>query len=93
MACVSQSCPTLFDPNNGILVIDKEYNILFAVTWRELKIVILSESKSEKGKYCMISLIAKSEKRVQMNLFTKQKQTHGLQKQTYICQDGCGREE
>ena len=30
----------------------------------------------------MISLIAKSNKRVQMNLFTKHKQTHRLQKQT-----------
>ena len=47
------------------------------------KAIILSEgSQTEKDKY-MISLICGIWKMIQMNLFTKQKQTHRLRKQTY----------
>ena len=46
----------------------------FAATWMDLEIVILREvSQTEKDKYHMISLICEIQKRVQMNLLTKQK--------------------
>ena len=56
----------------------------------DLEIIILSEvSQTEKDKYHMISLACGILKeKVQMNLFTKQKQTHRLQKQTYGYQRG-----
>ena len=49
----------------------------FAATWVDLEIVILSEvTQMEKDKYRMISLICRIlKKMIQMNLFTKQKQT------------------
>ena len=56
----------------------------FAATWRDPEIIILSEvSQTERDKYHMISLYVESKKRMQMNLFTKQRQTHKLRKQTY----------
>ena len=65
-------------------VIKKNEIIPFAATWMGLEIIILSElSQTEKDKYHMISLICGIYKMIQMNLFTKQKQTHKLQKQTY----------
>ena len=46
----------------------------FVATRMDLEIIILSEvSQTEKDKYHMMSLNVKSEKNVQMNLFTKQK--------------------
>ena len=62
----------------------------FAATWMELEIIILSEaSQTEKDKYHTISLICGIfKKRTQMNLFTYQKQTHRLRKQTYGYQRG-----
>ena len=49
--------------------------MLFAATWTDLEIFVLSEvSQTQKDKYHMISLICGIfKKRVQMNLFTKQK--------------------
>ena len=57
----------------------------YAATWMDLEIIILSEvSQTEKDRYHMISLICGIlKKMIQMNLFTKQKQTHRLRKQTY----------
>ena len=64
----------------------------FAATWMDLEIIILSEvSQAEKDKYHMISLIygiLKKKKKIQLNLFTKQKQTHRHRKQTYGYQRG-----
>ena len=55
----------------------------FAATWMDLEVVILSEvSQTEKEKYHMISLTCES-KKIQMNLFTKQKQTHRFRERTY----------
>ena len=46
----------------------------FAATWMDLKIIILCEgSQKEKDKYHMISLICRIYNMIQMNLFTKQK--------------------
>ena len=59
-------------------------------------IVILSEvSQTEKDKHHMISLIHMWNilKMVQMNLSTKQKQTHRHGEQTFGCQRGRGWEE
>ena len=54
----------------------------FAATGMDLEIIILSGvSQTEKDKYHMtllISKIFKKKKRIQMKLFTKQKQTHRL---------------
>ena len=62
----------------------------FAATWVDLQIIILSEvSQTEKDKYHMISLIyGVLKKMIQMNLFTKQNQTHRLRKHTYSYQRG-----
>ena len=55
----------------------------FAAIWIDLEIVTLSEvSQTKKDKY-MILLICGIQKMIQMNLFTKQKPTHRLRKQTY----------
>ena len=51
----------------------------FAATWMQLKIIILSEGSQRKTN---ISLICGIKKMIQMNLFTKQKQTHIIRKQT-----------
>ena len=71
---------------NGILLIHKKEGIMpYAATWMDLEIIILSEvSQTEKDRYHMISLICGIlKKMIQMNLFTKQKQTHCLRKRTY----------
>ena len=54
----------------------------FAATWMDLEIIIRSEvSQTEKDKYHMILLICRIlKKMIQMNLFTKQKQTHRLKR-------------
>ena len=62
----------------------------FAATWMGLEIIILSEvSQKQKDKYPMTSLTCGIFKKMtQMNLFTRQKQTQGLQEQTYGYQSG-----
>ena len=56
----------------------------YAETWRDLEIIILIEvSQTGKDKYHMISLICGILKMIQMNLFTRQKQTHRHRKQNY----------
>ena len=63
----------------------------FAATWMDLEIVILSEvSQTQKDKYHKISFICGIKYRTQMNLFTKEKQTHRHRKQTYGYQRGKG---
>ena len=57
------------------LAIKKECNVimLFAATWINLKIILLTEvNQTEKGKYHTILLYVKSIKMIQIN-FTKQK--------------------
>ena len=67
----------------------------FAATWMDLEIIILSEvGQIDKNKYIdkyhNMSLICGVLKRIQMNLFSKQKQTHRHRKQTYSYQRGKG---
>ena len=66
----------------------------FAATWMDLEIIILlSEvSQREEEKYHMISLICGilKKKRIQMNLFTKQKQTHRLKRMNLWLPGGKG---
>ena len=55
----------------------------------DLEIIILSQvSDTEEDKYHMISFICGIKKMIQMNLFTKQKQTHRHRKQIYGYQRG-----
>ena len=58
---------------NGLLVIQKNVIMQFAVTWMDLEIIILSEvSQTEKDKCHMILLICGNLKeRIQINLFTE----------------------
>ena len=62
-----------------------------AATWIDLEIIIPSEvSQTEKDKYHTILFICGilKEKKIQMNLFMKQKETHRHRKQTYGYQRG-----
>ena len=69
---------------------NKIENRLPAATWMDLEIIILSEvSQREKDKNHMIyHLCVESNKMTQMNLFTKQKQTHRHRKLTCGYQRG-----
>ena len=60
---------------NGILLsINMNETMLFAETWMDLEIVILSEvSQTEKGKHHTISILCRILKMVQMSLCTEQK--------------------
>ena len=65
----------------------------FATTWVDLEIIIVYEvSQTEKDKSNIICypLHVESNKIIQMNLFTKQKQTHRHRKQIYGYQRGKG---
>ena len=57
----------------------------FAATGMHLKIIIPSEVKSDRARQILydITYMWNLKKIVQMNLFTKQKQTHRHRKQTY----------
>ena len=57
----------------------------FAATWMDLELIILCEVKSERERQISynIAYIWNLRKRIQMNLFTKQKQNHRLREGTY----------
>ena len=58
----------------------------FAAQWMDLEIIILREvSQAEKDKYHMISFICGIYNATQMNLQTKQKQTHRYREETCGC--------
>ena len=73
---------------NGILLSDKNNEImLFAATWMGIEIIILSEVSQTKINI-IYHLNVETKKMIQMNLFTKQKQTHRHRKQSYGYQRG-----
>ena len=62
--------------------------MLSAATWMNLEMIILNEgSQTEKEKYTGYCSYAESKKKkkIQMNLSTRQKQTHRHRKPTYSC--------
>ena len=67
----------------------------FATTWMDLEPVILSEvNQAEKDKYHDIAYTQNPKKEIQINLFTKQKQSHRCRKQIYRYQrDWRGRDK
>jgi len=67
-------------------VMKKNEIMSFAATRMDLEIIILSEIRQkEKDKYHMISLICRIYNMMQMNLFTKQRQTQRHRGQTCAC--------
>ena len=54
----------------------------FAATWIGVEIIILSEVIQRKTNIIWYHLYVESKKMIQMNLITKQKQTHRFKKQT-----------
>ena len=56
----------------------------FTATWMDLEIIILSKVR-QKDKYHMISLTCGIQNTTQMNISTKQKQTHRHREQTSGC--------
>ena len=77
--------------HNGILLSHKKKNEImpFAATWMDLEIIILSQTRERQVSYD-ITYMWNLKKMVQMNLFTKQKQSHRYRKQTYGYQGGNG---
>ena len=59
----------------------------FAATWMDLEIIILSEVRQRKTNI-IYHLHVEFRKMIQMNLFTKEKQTHRLQNQDFGYQRG-----
>ena len=59
----------------------KNERMLFAEKWMILEIIIPSEVRERKTNIIRYHLYVESKKTLQMNLFTKQRQTHRFQKQ------------
>ena len=66
--------------------IEKNEIMSFATTWMNLKIIILSEVSQRKTSITYMWNLKK--KKIQMNLFQNQKETHRHRKQTYGYQRG-----
>ena len=79
--------------HNGILAIRKNEIMPFTITWMDLDIIRLSEVSQTKTNIIWYHLFVESNKRIQMNLFAEQKQTHRFWKQTYGYQRGQVMEE
>ena len=60
----------------------------FAATWMDLEIIILNEVNQRRKISHDITYMWNLKKMIQMNLFTRQKQTHRHRKQTYNYQRG-----
>ena len=71
----------------GLLAIKQNEIMPLAATWIYLEITIRSKSdRNREDKYHRYHLHVESEKMVQVHLFTKEKETHRLQKQTCVYQ-------
>ena len=64
-------------------MIKKNEIMPFAATWMDLEIIILSEVSQRMTSSICYHLYVEFLKVIQMNLFTKQKQTHRLRQRTY----------
>ena len=60
----------------------------FAATWIDLEIIIVNEAIQSKTNIIQYHFYVTSKAMIQINLFTKQQQTHRLQKQTQGYQGG-----
>ena len=69
--------------HNRISAIKMNEIMQFAVTWMDLEITILSEVSQTKTDITRYHLDVESKKTIQINLLTKQKQTHRHRKQTW----------
>ena len=67
-------------------VIKKNENNVIAATWMDLEMVILSNGRQNSIWYCLY--VEYKNNMVQMNLFTKQKQTHRCKKNKLIATKG-----
>ena len=75
--------------HNGILLSHKKNEIMpFAAIWMDSEIVILSEVSQTKTNIIWYHLYVESKKMIEMNLFTKQRQTHRHRGQTCGYQGG-----
>ena len=71
-----------------LLSLKKNGIMPFVATWMGLEMIILGEVRQRRTN--IISLICRTQKMIQMNLFTKLKQSHRHGKQTYGYQRGKG---
>ena len=72
--------------HSGILIRCKKGEIMLFATWMDLEIIISEVSQTEKDKYHMRLSCVEPKKNymmIQMNLFSKQKQTDRHRKQMY----------
>ena len=71
---------------NEILFSHQNEIMPFTATWMDLEIIILNQVSQRQTSYDIA--YRKLNKKIQMNLFTKQKQMHRHRKQTYGFQGG-----
>ena len=72
-----------FCKDDGIPHHKKSERMPSAAAWVDLEMIILSEVRQRKTNTTWYHLYVESKKMIQMNFFTKQKQTHRLREQIY----------
>ena len=71
------SSSSMYTYHNGILLNHKKNEIMsFSTIWMDLDIIILSEVHQRKTYIIRNHLYVKSKNMIEINLFTKEKQTH-----------------
>ena len=77
------------DIHNGVLLSHRKDEIMpLAATWMDREMIILSLSEREKQMSRDITYMWNIKKMVQLNFYTKQKETHGCRQQNYSQQRG-----
>ena len=72
------------DIHNGVLLSHRKDEIMpLAATWMDREMIILSLSEREKQMSRDITYMWNIKKMVQLNFYTKQKETHGCRQQNY----------